>query len=46
MLTSDVKTTLCYTGFGNPSEEVLMNWFVHVTLFMHVVDRNEQYFQR
>ena len=43
MIASDVQTPLCYSGFGNPSEEVLCNWFVHVTLFMHVLDRNEQF---
>lgn len=46
MITGDVKTTLCFTGFGNPSEEVMTNWFVHTTLFMHAVDRNEYEFHR
>lgn len=46
MLTSEVKSSLCYTGFGNPSDDVLCNWFIHVTLFMHVVDRNEHEFHR
>ena len=41
MLTSDVKTTLCYTGFGNPSEEVILNWFVHLSLWLHALDRFE-----
>lgn len=40
MITSDVKTTLCFTGFGNPSDEVMCNWFLHTTLFMHVMDSN------
>lgn len=39
MINSDVKSHLCFTGFGNPAEEVTLNWFVHISLFMHVVDR-------
>ena len=44
MVNSDIKTTLCFTGFGNPAEEVTLNWFVHISLFMHVVDRGDQTF--
>ena len=44
MINSDVKSTLCFTGFGNPAEEVTLNWFVHTSLFMHVVDRGDQTF--
>ena len=35
MLSSDIKTSLCFTGFGNPSDEVIMNFFVHISLFLH-----------
>lgn len=41
MITSDVKTPLCFTGFGNPSDEVVVNFFVHTTLFLHVADRSD-----
>lgn len=44
MIESDVKTTLCFTGFGNPSDEVLMNFFVHITLFLHAMEVNESQF--
>ena len=46
MITSDVKTTLCFTGFGNPSEETMLNWFVHTSLFLHAVDREEYVFRK
>ena len=47
MLTSDVKTTLCFTGFGNPSDEVVMNFFVHITLFLHgALDGNDYSFRK
>ena len=46
MMTSDVKTTLCFTGFGNPSDEVLMNCFVHISLLLHALQVNEKKFQR
>jgi len=41
MITSEVKTSLCFTGFGNPTDEVMTNWFVHLTLFLHAIDRRE-----
>lgn len=46
MITSDVKTTLCFTGFGNPADEVLMNFFVHHSLFLHAIRVNENEFKR
>ena len=46
MITDEVKSTLCYTGFGNPSEEAVVNWFIHTTLFLHAVDRDASYFHR
>ena len=41
MITSEVKTSLCFTGFGNPSDETTLNWFLHTSLFMHVSSRIE-----
>ena len=46
MITSDVKTTLCFTGFGNPADEVVMNFFVHMTLLLHALDVNDEKFKR
>ena len=46
MITSDVKTDICYTGFGNPSDEVTMNFFIHTALFMHGVDRSAHEFRK
>ncbi len=46
MMTDDVKSTLCYTGFGNPSDEATLNCFIHVTLFLHAVDRDMNTFYR
>ena len=40
MLTSEVKTDLCSTGFGNPSDEVLLNCFVHISFFLHALEVN------
>ena len=41
LLTGEVKTPLCFTGFGNPSDEVALNFFIHTTLFLHAADRDE-----
>lgn len=46
MLTSEVKTPLCYTGFGNPSDEVSLNFFIHTTLFLHAADRSDFAFRK
>jgi hypothetical protein len=40
MMTDDVKTTLCYTGFGNPSDEAALNCFIHVSLFLHANNKD------
>jgi len=41
MITSEVKTSLCFTGYGNPSDEVTLNFFVHTSLFLHATDRSD-----
>jgi len=46
MITSEVKTDLCFTGFGNPSDEVTMNFFIHISLFLHGVDREDYEFRK
>ena len=45
-MTSEVKSPLCFTGFGNPSDEVVMNVFVHTSLFLHAIEVNEKQLKR
>ena len=46
MMTSDVKSDLCFNGFGNPSDETAMNWFVHTTLYLLCLQKlTEKFFE-
>ena len=46
LLSSDVKSNLCYTGFGNPSYEVATNFFLHVSLFLHSIESDSRTFRK
>ena len=46
MITDEVTSYLCFTGFGNPSSEVYMNFFVHTSLFLHAYDQNEKFMKQ